>query len=277
MSESGFSRIREIFYEDIGSPTHRVNMQGFLHHTFDQYFERYMQGNRSGPPRNAIYPGNTLDDQLILRVGDCRGRPDLIGMELRSSTNTLDVLLMFLDGTLKAVFDNTAIDALPAYLADRLRKARREDQAYTDGLLFTFKRNQETSDTIIAAETAKEHIALRGRAYTSTTMDAIRDNEPIMSMLAGAARIQIQSNHHINGDENDETILQECHISHPPQGPYRFEYMTWNASQHALPADSYDQLDALVRIVKGRFDRRTYKRMHMEAPNPRVLTPQEEP
>jgi hypothetical protein len=261
MSDMDFSRIGELFYQNIGGATPEISLMGFLKYAVTAYRESIPSG-AVDYNRNVSFSGaeSKIGFSFLLNQ-----KPILNGLQMAGAVADLGKLLKQLGGNVTAEYGDLHIDDIAEPTKTEIQKSRYSHFAKIGDLGLYFDRDPEKRDILRAAQLERDRTSLLYMPVTHLiTLQRANLDDNVKQLLSFAERLTIR-NSFFTGDNWKKTLGHEfCDVVQPEPGKYLWDYRMHLLNQQNIPAYMFEIFNDMFVLIKDSFDRSSYVKMSIE-------------
>ncbi|MBI1969579.1 hypothetical protein HYS48_02700 [Candidatus Woesearchaeota archaeon] len=263
MGETDFSKVGELFFEEVGTRPKEIALQQFVEHALHAYQkEQLAVGDFT--TKQVTYGNPATQTHLSFLVSASRGQPAIFGLQLAGMGNAFAAFFDPLQGYLTAEYTGLPFPEVDETLAPRILQSLGEQQAQGNmHSAFVGSLHLSLTPELSITKAALEHRKrkLLGREIVPVRLeDAVLD-ESARALLASAQRVSVSNSFYRRQNPHDELIQESCDITQPVRGTYQVTYRVQSAAGNALPPEAFPRAEKIFDAIKHGLDATAYGTM----------------
>jgi hypothetical protein len=281
MFKTDFSRIGELFYNEVGAKEYETCLKGFIRHAFTTYNDRYLTTRNTSMLKEIKYAGNE-NSVLCLSIIAPYGAPDLNAICIQGEAGDSTKLIDLVKGDITAEFSDLKLDDITHSLRAKIIQAREGNHAEADGIDYYFSPNQKYPNNIPAISLQGREMDVPAVMVQPSTRDikdlntlpitaTIRERAILDDMLKGlftrAEYLSITNSFYLHNDSNNDLLQESCEIKKPSTDSYSWGYTIKAIQNQGLPVEIFPKANIIFTFIQDSFDALSFRRAKFRDPS----------
>ncbi len=265
MFRTDFSRLGQLFYEEVGSEGKEATLPGFMRDACFTYQQRFIcPGLLTEGVRRVEYPSDDKASRLSIYLVTSHYRPEITGVAMNGATNDLPSLFGLLRGTVQAEFSGIKLEDLTEqFEIDREEvEARKHTLAKSLGLYFSWDGKKHLLRRASPEKKAYRKLIFLRQVPIPLAEAAL--DEAAWQLLSRAERLKVANTIYRGNDIDRGLVHESCSITQPEAGKYYWDYALREANNEGIPAEMLPLLESLFSQLKPAFSQKSFQMIRNE-------------